>query len=130
MQEERRAKAEKVEKARLRKLQEASPETLRRLRELIRERYELDVQIWARRGARRPDLGIVLDKMDNADATMEEILGMLTLWGTTEMDPGDHLSGRGLRLSARDFSMVVIGIGRMVLPGKCESQRNLVRSNM
>jgi hypothetical protein len=81
MQAERRAKIEKVKKARLRKLQEASPETLRSLRELIREKYELDVQIWARRGARRPDRGIVLDKMDKADATMEEILGMLALWG-------------------------------------------------
>lgn len=63
------------------KLREASAETLRDLRELIRSRYEMDVTIWSLRNARRPDKPIVHGHMDKADAIMDEILLMIEAWG-------------------------------------------------
>lgn len=45
------------------KWKEASPEALRVLRELIRDRYELDVEIWGLRGAKTVDMPIVQRKM-------------------------------------------------------------------
>jgi len=50
------------------KLEEASPSTLRSLRELIRDKYRLDVEIWGLRGARKPDRWLVEQKMEKADA--------------------------------------------------------------
>jgi hypothetical protein len=81
IENERLAAEQRKEEQRLRKLKQASPETLRTLRELIRNRYELDVKIWGLRGARRPDRPIVEDKMEKADAVMQEILEMVWLWG-------------------------------------------------
>jgi hypothetical protein len=69
------------EQARLNKMKQTSPETLRDLRELIRERYELDVKIWALRSVRKQDRPIVQNKMDKADAVMEDILLMVDMWG-------------------------------------------------
>jgi cysteinyl-tRNA synthetase len=63
-----------------RKIKEASPETIRTLRELIREKYRLDVEIWGLRGARKPDRWLVQQRMEKADAVMEEIMGMVSLW--------------------------------------------------
>jgi hypothetical protein len=63
-----------------RKIKEASPETLRNLRELIRNKYQLDVEIWRLRGARKPDRWIVESKMEKADAVMSEIRAMVGVW--------------------------------------------------
>ncbi|KAF2252502.1 hypothetical protein BU26DRAFT_602870 [Trematosphaeria pertusa] len=80
--EEARRKRERAQhNAKMRRLKEASPETLRSLRELIRTRYQLDVEIWNLRGVRRPDRCIAERKMEKADAVMEEILGMVAVWG-------------------------------------------------
>lgn len=65
---------------RQRKIMEASPDTLRSLRELIRLKYQLDVEIWGLRGARKPDRWIVEQKMEKADAVLEEIMTMVRLW--------------------------------------------------
>lgn len=62
------------------KMKESSPETLRDLRELIRNRYQLDVEIWGLRSARKPDRPTVLEKMAVADAIMEEILTTISTW--------------------------------------------------
>jgi len=66
--------------AKLKKMKEASPETLRDLRELIRNRYQMDVEIWGLRSARKPDRPKVLEKMVVADAIMEEILTTISTW--------------------------------------------------
>lgn len=63
------------------KLATGSPETLRDLRELIRDKFELDVRIWGLRGARKPNRPIVEKKMEKSDGVMEEILYMVGLWG-------------------------------------------------
>jgi len=67
-------------KAQLKKMKESSPETLRDLRELIRNRYQMDVEIWGLRRARKPDRPKVLEKMVIADAIMEEILTTISTW--------------------------------------------------
>jgi hypothetical protein len=66
--------------AKLKKMMEASPETLRDLRELIRNRYQMDNEIWGLRSARKPDRPKVLEKMVKADAIMEEILTTINTW--------------------------------------------------
>jgi hypothetical protein len=66
--------------AKLKKMKESSPETLRDLRELIRNRYQMDVEIWGLRSARKPDRPKVLEKMVVADAIMEEILTTISTW--------------------------------------------------
>ncbi|KAH7073279.1 hypothetical protein FB567DRAFT_537431 [Paraphoma chrysanthemicola] len=71
----------KLEEEKRLRIKQASSETLRDLRELIRDRYELDVKIWGLRGARKPDHPIVQKKMVKSDAVMEEILHMVSLWG-------------------------------------------------
>ncbi|KAF2034311.1 hypothetical protein EK21DRAFT_107935 [Setomelanomma holmii] len=71
----------KKDEEKISRLEQASPETLRDLRELIRDRFERDVKIWSRRGARRPDRPIIQTNMDRADAIMEEILIMIDMWG-------------------------------------------------
>lgn len=65
---------------RQRKIKEASPETLRSLRELIRLKYHLDVEIWSLRGARKPDRWLVVQKMEKADAVLEEIMTIIRMW--------------------------------------------------
>jgi hypothetical protein len=86
-EEKRRMEADRIaaernrERARLNKMKQTSPETLRDLRELIHERYELDVKIWALRSVRKQDRPIVQNKMDKADAVMEDILLMVDMWG-------------------------------------------------
>jgi hypothetical protein len=73
-----RDKAKREE--RLRKLKEASPDTIRTLRELVRSKYELDVEIWGLRSARKPDHWIVEQKMEKADAIMYEIWHIIAMW--------------------------------------------------
>ncbi|KAH7078750.1 hypothetical protein BKA63DRAFT_250499 [Paraphoma chrysanthemicola] len=79
--QERQIADRKLEEEKRLRIKQASPETLRDLRELIRDRYELDVKIWGLRGARKPDHPIVQKKMEKSDAVMEEILHMVSLWG-------------------------------------------------
>lgn len=76
---ERRRHEEKLERMR-----QMSPETLRNLRELIRQKYELDVEIWDLRAVRKPDRWIVIEKMEKADAVLQEILTMVTAWEGTQ----------------------------------------------
>lgn len=71
---------ERERQNRQRKFLEASPETLRSLRDLIRLKYKLDVEIWGLRGARKPDRWLVEQKMEKADAVLAEIVEMVQLW--------------------------------------------------
>jgi len=56
------------------------PEDIRNLRELIRKRYALDVEIWDLRHVGRQDRKIVQDKMDRSDATLQKIYRMVCAW--------------------------------------------------
>lgn len=79
--EDQRLEREAQERqTRQRKIQEASPETLSHLRELIRLKYQLDVEIWGLRGARKPDRWLVEEKMQKADAALAEIMSTVRAW--------------------------------------------------
>ena len=69
-----------------RQLKVNNPESLRSLREMIRLRYELDMEIWRLRDVRGPDREVVVDKMERADAVMAEIVAMVSGWETNEVD--------------------------------------------
>lgn len=71
---------ERERQNRQKKFLEASPETLRNLRDLIRLKYKLDIEIWGLRGARKPDRWIVEQKMEQADAVLAEVMEMVQLW--------------------------------------------------
>lgn len=83
-EKERKERDKRNRDEKWRKLQMISPETLRGLRELIRTRYELDVEIWSLRKVRKPDRGIVEEKMEKADAVLLEILTIVHAWEGTE----------------------------------------------
>jgi hypothetical protein len=57
-----------------------NPNSLRRLRELIRTRYELDNDIWRMKNVRLVDRPIVTDKMIRADMVMNEIRDIVCTW--------------------------------------------------
>jgi len=63
-----------------------TPEALRELRDLVRTRYQLDMEIWSLRGARGPDRPFVIEKMVRADAILMEIYSMVETW-----EPNDFL---------------------------------------
>ena len=58
----------------------AEPETLRNLRELIRRKYALDVEIWENRDIRKPLRYVIEEKMEKADALLHEILSVVKAW--------------------------------------------------
>jgi hypothetical protein len=84
--QERETKERELEKERERKAKAktVSPEKLRELRDLIRLRYELDVEIWNYRGVRLPDRPLVEEKMQKADAVLQLIIDTIRGWGGTE----------------------------------------------
>ncbi|OQV06073.1 hypothetical protein CLAIMM_10705 [Cladophialophora immunda] len=53
--------------------QKVTPEELRRLREMMRQRYALDLEIWSLRKVGRHNKGVVEDKMRRADALLAGI---------------------------------------------------------
>jgi hypothetical protein len=69
--------------AQAKKAKQVSPEKLRELRDLIRLRYELDVQIWNLRGVRKPDRPIVEEKMEKADSVLQAIEDTIRSWEDT-----------------------------------------------
>lgn len=80
MQEQQRLRQREMDNMRQIQLRRSSPETLRRLRELIRKRYQLDVEIWNLRGVRRVDQYIVEEKGRQADAILQEIYSIVEIW--------------------------------------------------
>jgi hypothetical protein len=72
------------EQRRLERLKLTSPEALRRVRDLIRTRHQLDMFIWSLRGVRGPDRPLVTEKMEKADAVLMEIYAMVETWEENE----------------------------------------------
>jgi hypothetical protein len=68
------------EQRRVRKLKLTTPDALRGLRDLIRTRYQLDMDIWSLKGVRAPDRPLVVEKMEKADAVLMEIHTMVETW--------------------------------------------------
>jgi hypothetical protein len=68
-----------------------TPEELRDLREMIRQRYQLDVQIWSERFLRERDRDITEAKIKKADALMNKIRRTVITWN----DPQYFKHGTG-----------------------------------
>lgn len=66
------------------RVKKTTPEALRGLRDLIRQRYQLDMFIWSLKGARAPDRPIVEESMEKADAVLQEICAMVDTWEENE----------------------------------------------
>jgi len=81
----RQAQAIKDDQARRReRMKKTTPEALRDLRDLIRQRYQLDMHIWSLKGARAPDRPIVEESMEKADSVLQEICAMVETWEENE----------------------------------------------
>lgn len=77
-----------------------SPEALQHLRELVRQRYELDMEIWQLRDVRKPDRPEVERRMYRADALLKEIQDIVKSW---KMDAEVWTEGEGkVALEIRD----------------------------
>jgi hypothetical protein len=61
-----------------------TPEELRDLREMIRQRYQLDVQIWSERFLRERDRDITQAKIKQAEALMTKIRRTVITWNKPE----------------------------------------------
>ncbi|PVH78398.1 hypothetical protein DL98DRAFT_590325 [Cadophora sp. DSE1049] len=75
--EQRRLERERERIARQKMI---TPEALRELRDLIRTRYQLDVEIWSLKGTRGPNRPIVITKMEKADDILMEIYTRVEFW--------------------------------------------------
>ncbi|KAH0558445.1 hypothetical protein GP486_004891 [Trichoglossum hirsutum] len=62
-----------------------TPEEVRDLGNLIRKRYELDVEIWGLRHVRPRDRPIVEDKMRRSDAILEKIRRTVDTWDRADV---------------------------------------------
>jgi len=78
---EAKRQAKLRQEMRMKKLRMTSPDALRRLRQLIRRKYELDLSIWNDRKCREPDRPFVEADMEEADAVLSEILTVVSSWG-------------------------------------------------
>ena len=78
--EQKEKERKEREQVRMDRLKQTSPEALRGLRDLIRARYQLDMEIWSLKGARKPDQPIVEEMMEKADAILMEIYTMVETW--------------------------------------------------
>ena len=68
------------ERERVASLNMISPEAICELRDLIRSRYQLDVDIWALKRTRNPNRPYVLRKMEKADDILMEINTRVESW--------------------------------------------------
>lgn len=62
-----------------------SPQDIRGLNDLIRQRYALDVEIWGLRGCRPRDRYIVEEKMRKSDVILLRILSTIERWDRPEV---------------------------------------------
>lgn len=62
------------------RLRKTTPEALRRLRDLIRTRYQMDIYIWSLRGVQKADYEDVIEEGKKADAVLQEIYSIINTW--------------------------------------------------
>lgn len=74
------------ENRRLAKERETSAATLHRLRELIRLRYQLDIEIWSLRNVEPADRPHVIQRGKMADAVLKDIYSIVDAWNDTSWD--------------------------------------------
>ncbi|KAK5075558.1 hypothetical protein LTR64_001765 [Lithohypha guttulata] len=75
-----RKRADAERRSKLEKEHNASAENIRRLRELIRERYALDIDIWQKRNVQRANRKMIVPRCEKADAILLEIRRIVDTW--------------------------------------------------
>ena len=58
----------------------ASAENIRRLRELIRKKYALDLYVWSKRNVAKANQKKILPKCEEADRIYQEIVWIVNAW--------------------------------------------------
>lgn len=79
--EERRREEEKQRAARELRQQSASTQTIRQLRDLIREKHRLDHYVWNKRGVLSADRPIIMEDCGRADVALKQIYDIVGAWG-------------------------------------------------
>lgn len=75
---------QRQERQRQERLRQSTPEGLRHLRTLIRQRYERDINIWASRGVLRADRDLVVRDGHKADLVLAEIRQIVGSWNEAD----------------------------------------------
>lgn len=66
------------------RLRRSNPESLRRLRGLIRQRYEKDINVWNRRNVLQADRDLVMTEGRKADLLLVEIKQIVECWNKAD----------------------------------------------
>lgn len=82
-QRQKRLEQRERENQRSERLRKTTPEALRRLRELIRTRYQMDIAIWSLKDVQKADHEIVIQEGRKADAILQEIYNIVDTWEET-----------------------------------------------
>lgn len=83
-EEEKRLEAEKQRQERKR---DASRESVRRVRQLIRDRYRLDLYVWNNRDVQRADRDIMMEHCIRADKALQQIYYCVNSWDSEDFTP-------------------------------------------
>lgn len=79
-QREIKLRQEEAECKRQEKRKAASPESIRNVRDLIREKYRLDLYVWSRRNIQVADRNLVQNDCMTADSLLEQICCHINGW--------------------------------------------------
>ena len=93
LQEERRVEEERrleEERHRMFRQQIASTESVRRLRDLVRQRYQQDIYIWSKRGVQRADRKLIQKECEKADRILGEIYFIVDAWEEDQFEKRDE----------------------------------------
>lgn len=77
----------------------ASAESVRRLRELIREKYRLDIFVWKERDALEADRDIIMAEYAKADRILQEIYFIVNAWDEDLFDAEEWKVAKKIRES-------------------------------
>ncbi|KIW08013.1 uncharacterized protein PV09_00959 [Verruconis gallopava] len=89
-----------------------SPTALLHLRELVRSRYELDMEIWRMRDTRRANRKVLEEKMHRADVLLREIQATVSswkmdreVWEEDELDMAKEIQSRLMEDGKRNWAL-------------------------
>ncbi|KAJ9653454.1 hypothetical protein H2198_007350 [Neophaeococcomyces mojaviensis] len=75
----------------------ASAENVRRLRELIRQKYALDLYVWQKRNVAKANRKKILPKCEEADRIYQEIIWIVNAWSEHQFDAEEWMMVRKIQ---------------------------------
>ncbi|KAK5116992.1 hypothetical protein LTR62_006713 [Meristemomyces frigidus] len=88
--EEEQKKALLKEEKKARREQNASKESVRQVRRLIREKYRLDIYLWGKRTVQKSVKPTIMEKCKKADDILKRIIFIVDDWTEELFDEGDE----------------------------------------